>query len=106
MSVHTEEGIAERIRAEVNGALNDLPLWLRWWVRAHLIDPRPIYLCTNAETGAHGSFWLVTDHVGMDDAPFRVVYDSGGFGLEMMLEDGLSYLVHRASSFAEAVECM
>jgi hypothetical protein len=98
--------VSGQVHREVTAALNELPLWLRWWVRAHLVEPRPVELCTNPDTGAHGTFWLVTDHVGLDDAPFRIVFDGTGFGLEMTLEDGVAYLVHRAASFAEAVECM
>jgi hypothetical protein len=106
MNVRADAGISDRIQRAVTEGLNQLPLWLRWWVRAHLVEPRAIMLCTDADTGTCAAFWQITDHVGLDDAPFRIVYDGSVFGLEMRLEDGVSYLVHRAASFAEAVECM
>ncbi len=96
--------VSLQIQRAVDTSLNELSVCLRWWVRAHLIAPRSIVLCTHGNSGTHEVFWLVTDHVGLDDAPLRVVFDGSAFGLEMTLEDGVSYLVHRAASFAEAAQ--
>jgi hypothetical protein len=106
MILQTNTSIDARVRQAVREASNKLAPSLRCWVKAHLVEPRPIELCTNQGTGTHAAFWLVTDHVGIDDAPLRIVFDGNQFGLEMTLEDGVSHLIHRASSFAEAVQCM
>jgi hypothetical protein len=106
MNLHVGQDIDERIQQEVAEGLSELPIWLRWWVRAHLIPPRPVVLCTDPDCAARATFWLVTDHVGLDDAAFRIVFDGSGFGLELTLEDGVAYLVHRAARLAEAVDCL
>ena len=95
-----------QIQRAVTAALTQLPLGLRYWVRAHLVEPRSIILCTSPDTWTHATFWLVTDDVGFDDTPMRIVFDGTAFGLAMTLEDGVSYFVHRSASFAEAVESM
>jgi hypothetical protein len=106
MNLKADADIGNRIQHAVALGLGQLPLWLRWWVRAHLIPPRPVVLCTNPDCATRARFWLVTDHIGLDDAPFRIVFDGSEFGLEITLEDGVAYLVHRVASFAEAVRCL
>jgi hypothetical protein len=103
LQADASSSVSLQIQRAITAALNELPLGMRWWVRAHLIEPRSVELCTSADTGTHATFWLVTDHVGLDDAPFRIVFGGSAFGLEITLEDGVSYLVHRSASFAEAV---
>jgi hypothetical protein len=95
--------VRTRIRDAIDQDLTGLQPWLRAWVSAHLIDPHPVTLVTDPDTGAHARFWLVTDHVGLDDSAMRVVWDEAGFGLETTLDDGVSYLARRARSFADAV---
>jgi hypothetical protein len=97
------DAVRSRIAAAVRAELNTLPVWLRTWVRMHLVVPRPITLCTDPDTAARAHFWLVTDHVGLDDSPMRIVWDEQGFGLETTLEDGVAYLACRTASFADAV---
>lgn len=99
-------GVARQIQLAVSTGLDELCLGMRCWVRAHLVAPRSIVLCTNPDTGEQATFWLVTDHVGIDDAVFRIVFDGTEFGLEITLEDGVSYFVHRSASFAAAVQSM
>jgi hypothetical protein len=106
MNLEEHACVTARIQQDVADGLEHSPLWLRWWVRAHLVEPRPIVLCTNPATGTRGTVWLVTDDAGLDDSPLRIVFDGSQFGLEVRLEDGVSYLVHRAASFNEAVECL
>jgi hypothetical protein len=100
------DSVISRIQRTVIAALDDLPIGMRWWVRAHLIEPRFVVLCTDPDVGTCAGFWLVTDHMGIEDAPFRVVSDGTVFGLEITLDDGVSYLVHRSASFADAIEAM
>jgi hypothetical protein len=106
MILQTDTSINARVQQAVRDASKELPPSLRVWVWAHLVEPTQVVLCTNRDTGTQAPFWLVTDHVGLDDAPFRIVFDGRQFGLELTLEDGVAYLIHRAASLAQAVECL
>ena len=104
---HEIDAIARvRFLRAVNEALPQLTLSLRVWLEVHLIVPRAHELCTNRDHGTRETVWLITDHTGAGDAPFRIVFDGLAFGLEITLEDGVSYLVHRSPSLVDAVECL
>ena len=106
MNQHAEvsANVNLRIKWAVTAAIDEVPREMRWWLRAHLVEPRAVVLCTSSDTGTREAFWLVTDHVGLDDAPCRIVFDGIAFGLEMTFDDGVSYLVHRFGSLTEAVQ--
>lgn len=80
-----ERAMTKRIAAKVGSSMPELDPHLHAWARAHLVEPRRIELFMQ-DRGTR-LFWLVTDHVGSDDANCRVVYDPhlDRFGLEFTL---------------------
>ncbi|MBI1925690.1 hypothetical protein HYR99_15725 [Candidatus Poribacteria bacterium] len=85
-----------------------MPRHLRDWGKAHLIAPRRITFYPNLETSDMDSCWLVTDHTGVQDAGYRVIYDEAldMFGLITELHDGRVYCLGFYGGFAETIESM
>jgi hypothetical protein len=106
MVAQRSDTVADLIAEAVAKEMPSLPSCLRYWVQAHLVTPRPILLSRDSEGHSTASYWLVTDHVGIDDAPCRVVFDGDAFGLAMTLENGTECFMGRAASFADAVQNM
>jgi hypothetical protein len=98
----------ERIRAKISESVVLLAPHLRSWAEAHLIAPRQVRLSLDPDGTSSKDLWLVTDHVGTNDASYRVVYDdeTDGFGLECTLETGVEWYMGDYGSFAETVENM
>jgi hypothetical protein len=105
MSVHSSARLAQ-VEQLMARSIEGLPFCQRWWLRAHLIDPRPIMLRIDPATISYLPSWLVTDHIGLDDAPFRVVCDGSSFGLELALDDGDSYAARLSLTLEEAVSSL
>ena len=97
-----------RIAAHVAATLQRVDGVLRAWVDAHLIEPRQIESLVDRDLAATKRVWLVTGHIGIEDASYRVVYDEGmdTYGLETTLADGRSWYMGPYGTFVEAVEAM
>ena len=92
--------------AQAQRELPTLPDNLRSWAERHLIAPREVTVWRDPERTTAATVWLLTDHVGHEDASARVVFDPAmqAFGLEMTLEDGTEwYMGAREGGFADAV---
>lgn len=76
--------VREEIGMRVEAAIPRMSPRFAAWAREHLIDPRQIELHVSFEGNETTVVWLVTDHVGKNDASSRVVFDAefGMFGLE------------------------
>ena len=100
--------ITEQIKLKVAEGLLVLAPHLQDWVRAHLIDPRPVRFAADAEGSSLKDLWLVTDHTGEKDSSYRIVYDEHGqmFGLEVTLAISVEWYMGSYGSFAETVESM
>lgn len=65
---------------------------LKKWLAQHLIAPTEIILFKDLSSQEKKSFWLVSDHNGIDDSSYRIVHSkqdvSNGFGLEMTTSTG------------------
>ena len=96
--------IVKRVKKD----LSKLPPHLRDWGKAHSTNPRRITFYTNLETGEMDSGWLVTDHTGIQDSSYRIIYDEAFdmFGLITELQDGRVYCLGLYGGFAETVESM
>ena len=81
---------------------------LRSWARNHLIQPRRVRLSIDPEGNSLKPFWLVTDHVGIDDSAYRIAYDESErvFGLELTLDTGVEWYCGPHGTFFETVEGM
>lgn len=66
----------------------------------HLIKPQLIRLCLDLEGKEWKECYLVTDHNGIDDSPYRAAYDPehGMFVREITLEDGTPLYLGRYKS--------
>lgn len=64
----------------VNEALPQLSATLRAWLEVHMVVPRAHEVCTNRDHGTRETVWLVTDHTGVGDQLFRIVFDGLAFG--------------------------
>jgi hypothetical protein len=108
MCPHSSDTLAVQIAVEVAKGMRTLPCGLRDWVEAHLVVPRPIVLSRDPDGQREETFWLVTDHVGVDDAPCRIVFNREelAFGLAMTLENGRECFIGQVASFADAVQNM
>ncbi len=100
--------IEERIISKVTEGLAVLAPHLQRWVCAHLMQPRQIRLSTDLHGNSFKDFWLVTDHVGIEDSSSRIVYDEDeqAFGLEVTLDTGVEWYMGSYGSFSETVENM
>ncbi|SRR6266566_3719370 len=76
--------IPESIKMKVAEGLAVMAPHLQEWLRTHLIEPRPVRISAGPNGNSMKDLWLVTDHVGEEDASCRIVYDEGNqeFGLE------------------------
>jgi hypothetical protein len=95
-----------QIGAKITESSPLLAQHLRSWVDAHLIAPRQVRLVLDAHETSFKDVWLVTDHIGVDDSSYRIVYDheADAFGLECTLDSGVEWYMGNCGSFAEAVE--
>jgi hypothetical protein len=87
--------------------LATLPENLRLWAERHLVTPREVTLWCDPERTTQTKVWLLTDHVGHDDASSRIVFDPAAkaFGLEMTLEDNTEwYMGPYEGGFADVVQ--
>lgn len=102
------EPIHEQVHRLVNATIASLPEHLAAWALAHLITPRPVQLASDPEGHDEATYWLVTDHSGIEDSSYRVVYDAelGEFGLECTWEGGTGWFMGIYGSFADSIENM
>ena len=98
----------DRIRAKISEGIALLAPHLRSWADEHLIAPRQVRLALDANGTSFRDLWLVTNHVGINDSSYRVVYDddTDAFGLECTLDSGVEWYMGNYGSFAEAVQNM
>jgi hypothetical protein len=85
-----------------------LPLHLRAWAEAHLVEPRPIRAALDVDGTTWSEFVLVTDDVGQADGNCRVVYDPAGrtFGTVAQVTNGPLWYLGPAETFDGAVANM
>ena len=97
-----------QIGAKITEAAPLLAPHLRSWVDEHLIAPRQVRLALDADGTSFKDVWLVTDHIGVNDSSYRIVYDheADAFGLECTLDSGVEWYMGNYGSFAEAVQNM
>ena len=100
--------VPDQIATKVAEGLTSLAPHLQDWVRAHLIDPRPVRFSTDANGNTFKDLWLVTDHTGQEDSSYRIVYDENSqmFGLAVTLDSGVEWYMGSYGSFSETVESM
>ena len=81
---------------------------LKKWFRTHLVEPRLVRISADPNGNSPKDLWLVTDHVGEEDASCRIVYDEGNqvFGLETTLDSGVEWYMGSYGSFSKTVESM
>jgi hypothetical protein len=98
-------GARTAILADYQAASAELSPQLRDWLRSHLTPPKAISLARKTDGGNAEQFWLVTDHNGQDDAPFRVVYDDVArrYGIECTIQNNVCLFAGFRSSLAQAV---
>ena len=98
--------VRERIERLVEQGLGELTPHLRAWAESHLITPKRVRLFDSIESPETFPCWLVTDHKGVNDSSYRVVYDENRnqFGFEVKLADGRELFMGWIGSFAETVE--
>jgi len=96
------------IGARINEGAPSLAPHLRSWVAAHLIVPRQVRFALDPNGTAFKDLWLVTDHNGVNDSSYRIVYDqeTDEFGLECTMDSGIEWYMGNYGSFAETVENM
>jgi hypothetical protein len=101
----SEQEIIQRIKKLVEEDLPNLPPHIREWTIEHLVKPRQVDLSLESNGEGIIKLWLVTDHVGKNDASCRVVFDNekGWFGLEMTLVNGVNWFMGFYGDFTEAV---
>jgi hypothetical protein len=99
---------SQQISDSVNSAMPKLASHLKDWVQAHLTMPRRITLATDHDGLECAEFWLVTDHIGVNDSSYRIVCDDsmGMFGIECTLESGAHWMMGISGDFVKAVEGM
>jgi len=97
-----------QIRGRITEGSPSLEPHLRSWVDAHLIEPRLVRLALDVDGTSFKDLWLVTDHIGVNDSSYRIVYDldADAFGLECTLDSGIEWYMGNYGSFAEAVQNM
>lgn len=100
--------IVNTIRKRIAADMHAMPESEIEWVRAHLIEPRPVRFAIDAEGTELKDFWLVTDHVGNQDSSYRVAYDpsTDGFGLEMTTIDGVEWYMGSYGEFINTIVSM
>jgi hypothetical protein len=101
--------LAAHIQALVAAELATLEPNLQSWAREHIIAPRLERLAADPEGRASVPVWLVTDHTGVRDSSYRVVYDPArsAFGLECTLQSGVRwYMGPYQGGFADVVRAM
>ena len=98
----------ERIRENISDGVAMLAPHVRSWVDEHLIAPRQTRFALDANGTSFKDLWLVTDHVGVHDSSYRIVYDdeTDAFGLECTLDSGVEWYMGNYGSFAETVQNM
>ena len=108
MLMEENKEIPKLIENRVTEGLAVLAPHLQAWVRDHLIKPRRVRLSVEPNGNHSKDFWLVTDHVGRNDASYRLVYNETeqAFGLECTLDTGVEWYMGDYGSFSETVENM
>jgi hypothetical protein len=97
------DAVADRIADHVAGALHRLPFCTRCWLERQ-VEPRPVSLSLDAEGRMSRTFWVATDHTGVDDAPCRIEFDGASFGLAIALDTGVECFTGPVGSFADVME--
>jgi hypothetical protein len=94
------------VNQAVASALPRLSGHRRSWLTTHLTKPRAITASRDPDGAVRVEVWLVTDHVGENDASSRVVYDPAerAFGLLTELQDGVLWYGGPYASLVAAVE--
>lgn len=100
--------LPELIKMKIAEGLAVLAPDLQDWLRAHLIEPRPIRFSADADGNTFKDLWLVTDHTEEKDSQYRIVYDEVDqmFGLESTLDTGVEWYMGSYGSFLETVQNM
>ena len=103
-----EQKIKEIIREKVAAGLSKLPNHLKTWGELHLIEPKRITVYNSVKSCGQDFAWLITDHNGIKDSGYRVVYNEElkMFGLIMNLTDGRIYCLGYSGDFDQAIEGM
>ncbi len=81
---------------------------LRLWANAHLIKPHVITASCKPDRVEPKSLYLITDHIGVNDSNYRIVYDEDAaqYGLECTTSAGISWYMGPYGSFSKALRSM
>lgn len=102
----------KNIKSEINKIVKEemikMPEHFVRWLRAHLIEPKKAVLFKDFFSTEMAEYWLVTDHNGVEDSNYRIIYSEVDslFGLEMTTKDGKSVMMGIYGGFTETVENM
>src|SRR5262245_13545378 len=96
----------QSLDARIDAELNHLEAHLRAWFEAHRVPVREITCLDHPDKESVTTLWLVTDHTGIKDAGYRVVYDPTRewFGLETTLQDGRSWYIGASGSLRATID--
>ena len=93
------------VLADYETASSQLDVRTRDWLRAHLVPPRPIELARKTDGESTEAFWLITDHIGREDASFRIVFDDvmRRYGIECTILNNICLFAGFRASLVDAV---
>lgn len=97
-----------KLKSAIQLDLTKLAPHLKAWAESHLTTLRAVDLFTSPEGPESLEFILVTDHTGLKDANYRIVFNprTNQFGLETTIEGGRCWFLGDYGSFSETVENM
>src|SRR5258706_728437 len=100
-----ESEVSARVDAAAQ-AFDWLSAEYREWFDAHRIEPRLISLAHDSDGASREDFWLLTDHTGSNDSPYRIVFDPNlsRFGRECLLNTDLPLFLGRYPSLQDALD--
>lgn len=98
--------IEDEINEKIKNDISYFKPHIRRWVMNHLIKPKKIDLFSDFNCVNQKEYWLITDHTGIDDASYRVIYCEieKGFGLEMEDDNSRHIMMGIYGSFYETVD--
>ena len=98
--------IPTRVSAHVREVANRVSIEEQAWLRSHVVTPRLIRLSNSLSGPETIGVWLVTDHIGVNDASYRIVYlaENDAFGYECTLEDDREFFVGQVGTLEDALE--
>lgn len=82
---------------------------LKQWFLTHLIEPTKISLDNSILTLHQNIFWLITDHIGINDSSYRIIHSLDkpyNFGLEMTNDLGKHGFLGFYGNLKETLENM